>query len=261
MRSEVDVLFTHGSVGNIGSNVVTDRTIESSPKLYARVGGAMYLMLIVLGGVGEFVRDKLIVAGDAATTAVNLTSMESLWRFGITAEFLALICAVVLAMIYFVLLRPVSRELNLLATFLRLVAVAVQAVAVLNLAAALFPLGNAAYLKAFTPEQLYALTRFAIRAHAYGYNLSLLLFGSCFLVHGRLIFKSGFLPKVLGIMIQIAGVCYLTNSFALFLAPAFADRIFPAVLFPCFIGELSLCLWLLVKGVNVQRWKEQVSRG
>ena len=133
---------------------------------------------------------------------------------------------------------------------------AVQAVAVLNLVAALFPLGNAAYLKAFTPEQLYALTRLAIRSHGYGYGLSLLFFGSCFLVHGRLIFRSGFLPKVLGILIQVAGACYLTNSFALFLAPTFADRIFPAILVPAFVGEASLCLWLLVKGVNVEKWRQ-----
>jgi Domain of unknown function (DUF4386) len=239
---------------------MTRRSIETSPQLYARIGGALYLLLIVLGGVGEFTRTRLIVSGDAAATAANITSMESLWRVGIAAEVLALICAVVLAMIYFFLFRPVSKELNLLATFLRLVAIAVQAIAVLNLAAALFPLGNAAYLKAFTPEQLYALTRLAIRSHGYGYGLALLFFGSCFLVHGRLIFRSGFLPKVLGILIQVAGVCYLTNSFALFLAPAFADRIFPAILLPAFVGETSLCLWLLVKGVNVQRWMELTSK-
>jgi len=233
---------------------MADHDVESSPRVYARIGGALYLLLIVLGAVGEFTRGRLIVSSDAAATAANITSMESLWRFGIVAEFLALLCAIALAMIYFVLLKPVSSELNLLATFLRLVAIAVQAVAVLNLAAALFPLGNAAYLNAFTPEQLYALARLAIRSHSYGYSLALLFFGSCFLVHGRLIFRSGFLPQVLGILIQVAGVCYLTNSLALFLAPAIADRIFPAILLPSFVGELSLCLWLLVKGVNAEKW-------
>lgn len=236
---------------------MASRTVETSPQLYARIGGALYLMLIILGGVGEFARDKLIISGDAAATAANIRSMESLWRCGIASECIALLCALALAMIYFFLLRPVSKELNLLATFLRLVAIAVQAIAVLNLVAALFPLGNAAYLKAFTPEQLYALARLSIRAHGYGYGLALLFFGSCFLVHGRLIFLSGFLPRVLGIMIQVAGVCYLTNSFALLLAPTFADRIFPAILVPCFVAEASLCLWLLVKGVNVPKWQEK----
>jgi hypothetical protein len=230
--------------------------VESSPQTYARVGGALYLMLIGLGGVGLFARDSLIVASDAAVTAVNITTHESLWRLGIAAELVALICAIVLAMIYFVLLRPVSRELNLVATFLRLVATAIQAVAILNLAAALFPLGNAAYLKAFTPDQLYAMTRLAIRSHAYGYGLSLLFFGSCFLAHGRLIFRSGFLPKSLGILIQVAGVCYLTNSFTLFLAPNIYEQIFPAILLPAFVAEVSLCFWLLMKGVNVERWRQ-----
>lgn len=135
-----------------------------------------------------------------------------------------------------------------------------QAVAVLNLVAALFPLGNAAYLKAFTPEQLHAMASLALRSHAYGFGLALLIFGCCFLFHGYLIFRSGFLPKALGILIQVAGLCYMTNSLALFLAPAFADRIFPAILLPSFVGEASLCLWLLVKGVDVEKWKQVNAR-
>jgi hypothetical protein len=240
---------------------MTGRSVESSPQLYARIGGVLYLMLIGLGIVGQVVKEKVIVSGDAAATAANLMSMETLWRFGIAFEFLALICVIALAMIYFVLLRPVSRELNLLATFLRLIGIAVEAVAALNLATALFPLGSAAYLKAFTPEQLYAMASLAIKSHSYGYTLALLFFGFTFLFHGRLIFKSGFLPRVLGLMIQVGGVCYLTNSFVFFLAPSFSGMLFPWILLPCFVAELSLALWLLVKGVNVQRWKERTSLG
>jgi len=220
---------------------MTDRSVDASPQLYARIGGMLYL-IIFAGFFSVSVRDRLVVSGDAAATAANITAMESLWRFGIAYEFLALICAIALAMIYFVLLRPVSRELNLLATFFRLVAIAVQMVAVLNLVAALFPLGDAAYLKSFAPEQLHALAYLAIKAHSHGFSLALLLFGCCFLVHGYLIFRSGFLPKVLGILIQVAGVCYLTNGVALFLSPTFAGRIFPAILFPAFVGEAPLCL-------------------
>jgi Domain of unknown function (DUF4386) len=236
-------------------------SVENSPQLYARIGGALYVSLIVLGFFGQFVLGRVIISGDSAATAANLLSMESLWRFGIAAEFIALMCVVGLAMIYFVLLNPVSRELNLLATFLRMVGIAIEGVATLNLVAALFPLGNAAYLKAFNSEQLYALMSLAIKSHGHGYGLALLFFGSCFLIHGHLIFRSGFLPKVLGILIQLAGLCYVTNSFALFLAPAFENRIFPVILLPAFIGEMSLCLWLLVKGVNVERWKEQAELG
>ena len=224
------------------------RDVESSPRLYARAGGALYLILIVLGAFAEGVRDKVIVSGDITATAANIAANDRLWRLGIASEFVSLICATALAMIYFVLLQPVSRELNLLATFLRLVAIAIQGLAVLNLDAALFPGADAASLK------------LAIRMHSHGWGLALLFFGACFLVHGRLIYKSDFLPAILGVLIQIAGVCYLTNSFALFLSPATSNRIFPAILIPSFIGEASLCLWLLIKGVDAEKWRQVNAR-
>ena len=239
---------------------MSDRTIEGSPQLYARIGGALYLIIIAIGLFGEaFVRDKLIVSGDAAATAKNIMAAESLWRFHIAAELLLLICAVVLLMILFVLLKPVSRELVLLATFFNLVSIGLEAATAMYLVVALFPLGNAAYLKAFSSEQLYAMASLALKSHGYGFGVSLLFFGCFCVVIGRVIFRSGFLPRVVGALMQIAGLCYLTDSFALILSPALANRLFPAILLPAFVGEASLCLWLLVKGVNVQRWMEQAS--
>jgi hypothetical protein len=99
----------------------------------------------------------------------------------------------------------------------------------------------------------------SLKSHGYGFGVSLLFFGCFCVIVGYLIFRSGYLPKTIGVLMQIAGVCYLTNSFALILSAAVANRLFPAILVPAFIGEVSLCLWLLVKGVNVQRWKEQAS--
>ncbi len=239
---------------------MTDRTVETSPQLYARVGGVLYLIIIVLGIFGEaFVRDRIFVSGDAAATAANLRSLESLWRFGIATELFLLICAIALTLIFYVLLRPISKELALLAVFFNLVSLAVEAVAALDLVAALFPLGNAGYLKAFPPEQLYAMASLAIKSHSYGFGVALIFFGCTCLILGYLIFKSGFLPKALGVLMQIAGLSYLTDSFALILAPTFANRIFPAVLVPAFVGEASLCLWLLVKGVNVEKWEEKAN--
>jgi hypothetical protein len=238
---------------------MTDRNFESSPQVYARAGGVLYLILIGLGIFGQVAKGKIMVSGDAAATAANLTSMETLWRLGIAFELLGLVCVIVLATIYFVLLRPVNRELNLLATFLRMIGIAVEAVVVLDLSAALFPLGSAPYLKAFNPEQLYAMASLAIKSHNYGYTLALFFFGFTFLFHGQLIARSGFLPGVLGRMIQIGGVCYLTNSLVFFLAPVLSGALFPWILLPCFVAELSLALWLLIKGVNVQRWNEQLA--
>lgn len=231
------------------------RTVETSPQLFARMGGALYLVLIVLGIYLQVVMGWVVVSGNAAATAANLRSMESAWRLGIAAEFVALACVTALAMIYYVLLRPVSRELNLLATFLRLVGIAVEAIATLSLVSALFPLGSGAYLQAFPPAQLQAMAYLAIRTHAHGYAVALLFFGFTFLFHGHLIRRAGYLPRALGIMIQVAGTAYLINSFGLFVAPAVQSRMFPVILLPAFVAELSLCLWLLVKGVDLAKWQ------
>ena len=241
---------------------MTDHTVNSSPKLCARIGGALYLIIIVIGLFGEaFVRDRLIVSGDAAVTAANIMSHESLWRFHIAAELFLLICAVALLLILYALLRPVSRDLALLAVFINLVSIGIEAATTMYLLQALFPLGNAGYLKAFTREQLYAMASLSLKSHGYGFSVSLLFFGCFCLIVGYLIFRSGYLPKTIGVLMQIAGLSYLTNSFALILSPAFANRLFPAILLPAFVGEASLCLWLLVKGVNVPKWQKQVSVG
>jgi hypothetical protein len=234
-------------------------SIETSPQVYARIGGTLYLIIIALGIFAQvFVRDRIIISGDAAATAAKLASMESLWRFGIASEFLTVICTILLAMVYFFLLRPVSKELNLLAAFFRITAIIVQTVSLVYLVTALFPLSNVAFIKAFTPEQLYALTNLAIRSHSYGYSVALLFTGCTFLVHGYLIFKSGYLPKMLGIMIQIAGLGYISNGFAVILFPAIANTVFLAIILPVFAGEISLSLWLLIKGVNVRKWNQSI---
>ena len=237
---------------------MTSHTVETSPQVYARIGGVLYLITIVLGTVGElFVWGGIVVPGDATTTVANLRSMESLWRFGIASELFLGICTIVLALIIYVLLRPVSRDLAMLATFFGLIAIAVETAYSLQLVEALFPLGNAAYLKAFTPEQLYAMASLSIKAHGIGFGIALLFFGCFFLVAGYLIFKSGYFPKAIGILYVIPGGSYLTSSFALILAPTFADRFYFIMAGPALIGEASLCLWLLVKGVNVEQWKKR----
>jgi hypothetical protein len=241
---------------------MTDLNVETSPQTYARTGGVLYLIIVVVGLFGEaFVRSRLIVSGDATATAANIRSMESLWRFHIAAELFLLICAVVLLLILFVLLKPISRDLALLAVFFNLVSIGLEAAITLYLVEALFPLGNAGYLKAFAPEQLYVMASLSLKSHSYGFGVSLIFFGCFCVVIGYLIFRAGYFPKALGVLMQIAGLSYLTSSFALILAPAVANRLFPAILLPAFVGEASLCLWLLVKGVNVPKWQEQVSVG
>jgi hypothetical protein len=197
------------------------------------------------------------VTGHAATTANNIMASQFHSRIGIAGDIVMHMCDIGLVLILYVLLRPVSKNLASLAVLFNLVQTAVLVVNKLNLLMPLFLLGSADYLKAFGPEQLNALVYISIRAHGYGFGIGLIFFGFECLVVGYLIFRSGYLPRVLGVLMQIAGVCYLTNSFALLVVPTFADILFPAILFPAFIAESSLCLWLIVKGINVVKWQEK----
>jgi hypothetical protein len=124
----------------------------------------------------------------------------------------------------------------------------------------LFLLDDSIYLKAADQRELDVLAQVSVRLHAYGFGVSLIFFAGFCIVVGHLIFKSEFFPKAIGILMQLAGACYIVNSFALLIAPALASMLFPAILVPAFVGELSLCVWLLVKGVNVPRWYERASR-
>ncbi|SFU69797.1 DUF4386 domain-containing protein [Pseudoduganella namucuonensis] len=232
-----------------------------SPQLYARLCGAAYLGIVALGVCGELaVRGTVVVSGDAAATAANIHSSEALWRAGIAGDLLMHVLDVPVLVLLYLLLRPVGRGLALFATAAQAVQTAVLAVNKLVLLAPLFLLGEAAYLKAFTPEQLQALSYVAIRMHAFGFGIGLVFFGCACLARGYLIFLSGYLPKALGVLMALAGLCYLINSFAMLLAPALARAIFPAILLPPFVAELALSLWLLAKGVDVAGWRRVSER-
>jgi hypothetical protein len=234
--------------------------MNDSPQTYARIGGVLYLIIILIGSIGEFfVRDRLIVSGDPTATAERIMASEFLWRVGVGGEYFLLICAVALLLILYRLLKPVSRDLALLAVFFNLVSITIEAVTSLYLVQTLFPLGGANYLKVLDPQQLHALAYLSIRSQGYGFGVSLIFFGCFCVVVGYLIFKSGYLPRIVGVLMQIAGLCYLTDSFALILSPSLADRLFPAILLPALVGEASLCLWLLARGVNVSKWQARAS--
>jgi hypothetical protein len=169
------------------------------------------------------------------------------------------ICAVPLLWIEYLLLRPVSKQLVLLAVLFNLVSLAVEAISKLFLLVVMPTLESADFLRAFDPQQLQILANLALRSHDIAFNIALIFFGFTCLVYGYLIIKSGYLPKFVGILMQIAGLSYLTACFAALFAPAFADLITPAILLPPLIGELSFCLWLLVKGVNIAKWNDRTS--
>lgn len=228
------------------------RAMDFSPQSWARIGGAIYVVIIVSGFLGELVRASLFVPGDATATLSSIRASEALWRLGIASNLLHLACSLPLALVFYLLLRPVSRSLVILVLLFNVAAVVLEAGSKLFLLPALFVLGNAAYLQPFTPDQLAAMAYLSNKVHAYGFGVSLIFFGCECLLLGYLIYKSQFLPKAIGVLMQVAGLCYLINSFLLLLAPTWANV---AVLIPCLIAELSLAVWLLVKGVDLSRWQ------
>jgi hypothetical protein len=244
----------------LGVPVTPSRYVEFSPQRYARLGGALYLAIIVLGAFAEgFVTDRLIVSGDAAATAHNILASTALWRLGVAADFIVVLLAVPLLWIEYLLLRPAGRRLMLLAVMFNLVSLAVEAISKLFLLVVLPTLSNPEYLRAFSPTQLQVLANLALRSHDIAFNIALIFFGLTCLLYGQLIFRSGFLPKAIGVLMQLAGWSYLVACLSALFAPGLANAITPIILIPPFIGETSLCLWLLVKGVDVSKWRECVS--
>ncbi len=229
-----------------------------SPQVYARILGTLYLVIIIVGALGQiFIRGALITPGDAAATAKNIMAAESLWRIGIAGDIIMHVFDIPIMLILYILLRPANRNLALLAVLFNLIQTAVLVVNKLNLLIPLFLLKNADHLNAFEPNQLYELSYLFVRAHDIGFGIGLIFFGFACLTYGYLIFKSGYFPKIIGVLIMIAGLSYLTNSFTLILLPAYAG-IAMAVLVFALIGELSLALWLLVKGVNLPMWEQRI---
>ena len=226
--------------------------------MYARIGGALYLAIIILGAFAEgFVADKLIVTGDAAATAHNIMASPLLWHLSVAGDLVVAICAVPLLWIEYLLLRPVSKQLVVLAVLFNLVSLAVEAVSKLFLLVVRPTLANGDYQKAFDPQQLQILANLALKSHDIAFNIALVFFGCTCLVNGYLIFKSGYLPKLIGVLMQVAGWSYLTACFAALFAPAVSDLISPAILLPPLVGESSFCLWLLIKGVSDDLWKQK----
>jgi hypothetical protein len=224
-----------------------------NPQRHVRLAALCYLAIIALGLYGELVvRGSLIVPGDAAATAARIAASPQLWRSGIVGDLLMQVLDLPVIVVFYLLLRPVSESLALTSSGLNLIQTAVLAANRTQLLTPLILQTDAS--QPFSPAQQEALTRLAINAHADGFAIGLLFFGFTCVIQGWLFWRCGFLPRVLGLLLGVAGLCYLVNSFALLLLPSLADALFPAVLMPAFVGESALALWLLIRGVDVGRW-------
>lgn len=233
---------------------MTDRITGVSPRLKARIAGIFYLICgMTFSFADGSVRGKLVIVGDAAATAHNILAHEALYRLGFAAELISAVCYITVTLLLYDMFRPVNRSVSLLAAFFSLTGCTIQALSTLFHLAPLVILGGEQYLSAFKVEQLQALALMFLKLRAQTSSIYMVFFGWYCILIGYLIFRSRFLPRILGVFMAIAGL-----SYQLFLSPPLANYLFPYVVKPAgALGELSLILWLLVMGVNNQRWREQ----
>ena len=223
---------------------------------YARVAGVLFLLSMVAGGFGEaYIPSKLIVSGDAAATVANLKNFDFLYRLGFAAFLVESLCDITLALILYALLKPVSRELSLLAAFFGVMASATFAFAEIFYFAPVVIM-RAGYLQTFSPDQLNGLVLLSLKFFGYAGMITTAYYGCGWLVRSYLMFRSGYLPKFLGVLMAIGGVGFVVRNFLLILAPAYATDLLLMLMFP---GGLILAVWLLIKGVNVPKWNEKVN--
>lgn len=236
---------------------MTNRNNETPPLHYSRVVGVGLLLMAILAMFSNFsVLEGLIVFDDAAATATNIMTNEMLFRTGFISFVIVLILDVLLAWALYVLLKPVNKNLAMLAAWFRLVYTAIFGFALHNFLGVLQLLSGTEYLAAFTPEQIHAQVLSLIDAFNNGWLIGLVFFGFHLFVVGYLIIRSGgYMPRLIGIFLVIASAGYVIDSFAHFLLTNYTDykTIFLLIVaIPGVIGELSLAFWLLIKGVKVQ---------
>ena len=224
---------------------------EASTRFKARVAGFFYFLLFPFGALSLLARRGLVVKGDAAATAAGLLLHEIPFRLSVAGDLLAVVSYVVVTALFYELFKPVNRSVALIAAFFSLVGCATQAFACAFELAPFVVLGGEPYSSIFKADQLQALAYMSLRTYGPAYKIGLVFFGLYNLLIGCLILRSIFLPRFLGVFMVIAGLPWL-----LFLLPVGKD-LSPFAVAPASLGEGLLLVWLLVKGVNVQKWKEQ----
>jgi hypothetical protein len=239
------------------------RRFDEAPNLYARMGGFAYLAIILLGAFGElYVRGALVAPGDGQATVANISNAPLLWRAGLAGDLLMHVLDLPLLVLFYLLLRPVSRGLALTATLFNVIQTAVLVTNKLTLFPPLLLASGSSGASPFAqlpPATLGAIAALAAAMHGQGFGLGLIFFGISCVIRGYLIFQSAFLPRTLGVLLAAAGLSYLGNSAALLLAPDLAGALFPWVLLPALVGELALSFWLIVRGIDVEAWTKRAS--
>jgi hypothetical protein len=231
------------------------RLADMSPKAKARLAGAFFLITLLLGVFAQgFISERLVVSGDAAATATNILAHESLYRLAFAVYLIEMACQITMTVLFYDLLKPVSKSLSLLAATFGLIGCTIKTLSRLFFFAPLLILGGAHYLSVFDVKQLQALALLFLRVNYQAETIAMVFFGLNAIVQGYLMFRSAFLPRVLGVLSVVGGLGWMT-----YLYEPLAVRLLPYILGVAFIGSLVTVFWLLVKGVDERRWKEQAS--
>ena len=234
-------------------NTITRAMSEMSPRTKARLAGAFYLLTILTGILAQgFISARLIVPGDATATANKILSHDGLFRLGFAIYMIEMVCQIIMTVLIYDLLKPVNRSISLLAAVVGLVGCGIKTFSRLFYFAPLLVLGGTHYLAVFSAEQLNAVALLFLRVNDIGAGIALVFFGFYAILRGYLVIRSTFLPHVLGWLGVLGGIGWLA-----FLSPPFGERVFSVVALVGIIGSLANIAWLLVVGVNEQRWREQ----
>ena len=225
-----------------------------SNKSLARIAGFCYLVVIATGLFSEvFVRQALRVSNDALATAHNIQTNEMLFRWGFVADLINFVVGIPTILIIYHFFEKSNKILLQIALALVIIQTAIIAVNLLNQITPLLLLGNDTYLNTFHQSQLATLSLLSLNIQSQGYAIGLVFFGFYCILIGFVIYKTNAMPRVIGALYAIAGLCYLINSFTMFLSKGFANPVFVYLAIPIFIGELSVCLWLLIKGIDTTK--------
>lgn len=229
---------------------VVEQARPASQVRQARIAGLCYLMVIAGGLFAEaLVRGSLVVPGDAAATARAIAADEALWRWGVAVHLLYLVPAIVTNVLICGLFKAVEPTLARLALVFSVAGVVVEAASLLCLYAPLAMIEESGAITALGEGQRQAFSYLAVGLFDTGFGFALLFFAGFCVLSGMLILRSRLIPRVIGALMVVAGGCYVVNTLALILSPALSDRLVPGILLPVGLAELSLALWLAVKGV------------
>jgi hypothetical protein len=221
----------------------------------ARLAGVLVLISILAGGFAEvYVPGRIFVAGDAAATARSLAGHPALFRISFAVYLIEAACDVTLALLFYVLLRPVNQYVSLLAAFFGLVSTSTFAFAELFYFVAAVPALDVDMFRVLTTSQRDTFTFIAIALYGYGGTVFMMFYGIATLLRGYLWYRSTYLPRIIGALLVLGGASFVVKNVAVVLAPKYDSDL---LLLPMFAAMIPLTAWLLLKGIDRSRWPSQ----